>query len=146
MTTTVPAEMSNLERFAKDELTRAGLFSPESDYGGILGEATMRLIRTFSAEGHSGFSAGLAVSLFSKVARFEPITPLTGADDEWNEVTQGVFQNRRCSRVFKENGVAYDISGKVFREPDGVCFTSKDSRVAVSFPYTPKTEYVDVGK
>lgn len=56
-------------------------------------------------------------------------------------------QNKRCSHVFKDkDGNAYDIDGKVFREPDGCCFTSKDSFVPVTFPYTPKTEYVDVPK
>jgi len=47
--------------------------------------------------------------------------------------------------VFKdETGEAYDINGKVFREPSGSCYTSFESRVPVTFPYTPTTEYVDV--
>lgn len=29
-------------------------------------------------------------------------------------------------------------------EPDGGCYTSRDSLVPVTFPYTPKSEYVDV--
>ena len=88
----------------------------------------------------------MAVTLFEKVARFEPLTPLNGDEDEWNEVGEGVFQNRRCDRVFKEKGGAYDSEGKIFREPDGDCFTSIDSHVPVTFPYTPKREYVDVPK
>ena len=136
--------MSNLEDFARDELTRAGLFSKGGDYGGMLGDAVMKMIKVFADEGHSGFSANMAINLFERVARFEPLTPLTGEDDEWNEVGTGVFQNRRCSHVFKENGEAYDSTGRIFREPSGACFTSRDSRVPITFPYTPKTEYVDV--
>lgn len=136
--------MSNLEDFAKDELTRAGLFSKDSDYGGMMGDAVMKLIKVFSEEGHSGFSAGMAVNIFERVARFEPLTPLTGADDEWVEVGEGTFQNKRCSHVFKENGEAYDIDGKVFRKPSGACYTNGNSRVPVTFPYVPKTEYIDV--
>lgn len=65
--------------------------------------------------------------------------------DEWTEASEGVFQNRRCSRVFKDAaGSAYDINGKVFVEPNGVGFTSSDSRVPVTFPYVPATEYVNV--
>ena len=124
-----------LEAFAREELKRAGLFRKESDYGGMLGAATMRLIKVFSKEGHSGYSAGMAISLFEKLARYLPITPLTGDDDEWNEVAQGVFQNRRCSRVFKEAGSAYDIEGIVFREANGDRYTSGESRVSVTFPY-----------
>lgn len=138
--------MSNLEDFARDELTRAGLFSKGSDYGGMLGDAVMKMIKVFADEGHSGFSANMAINLFERVARFEPLTPLTGEDDEWNEVGTGVFQNRRCSHVFKENGEAYDSTGRIFREPSGACFTSRGSRVPITFPYTPKTEYVDVPK
>ena len=45
--------------------------------------------------------------------------------------------------MFKENGEAYDGEGRIFRDPDGSCFTSIDSRVPVTFPYVPKREYVD---
>lgn len=134
----------SLIEFARDELRIAGLFDKDSDYGGMLGEAVMKMIEQFAEEGHSGFSASLAISAFQKLARYEPLTPLTGADEEWCEVSPGVFQNRRCPRVFKEDGLAHDIDGRVLREPSGACYTSRDSRVPVTFPYTPKTEYVDV--
>lgn len=136
--------MSNLELHAKKEMEIAGLFAKDSDYGGMLGDAVMKMIKVFADEGHSGFSAGMAISIFEKVARFEPLTPLTGGDDEWMEVGHGVFQNMRCSHVFKENGQAYDIDGKIFREPSGSCYTGFESRVNVTFPYTPTREYVDV--
>lgn len=136
--------MSNLTKFAEDELNRAGLFDKDSDYGGMIGEAVMKMVKVFADEGHSGSSAGIAISLFQKVASYEPLTPLTGDDDEWTEVSDGIFQNRRCSHVFKEDGQAYDIDGRVFREPSGACFTNRDSRVQVTFPYVPKREYVDV--
>ncbi len=136
--------MSNMVNHARFELKKAGLYDKDSDYGGMLGEAVEKLIEAFAEQGHSGFSAGMAISLFEKLARFEPITPLTGEPDEWNEVGSGVLQNRRCSRVFKENNESYDIDGKVFREKNGSCFTNIDSRVLVVFPYIPKTEYVNV--
>lgn len=136
--------MSNIEDFARNELQRAGLFDKDSDYGGMMGDAVMKLIKVFDEEGHSGFSAGMAISIFEKIARFQPLTPLTGADDEWFECGEGCFQNKRAPSVFKENGEAYDIDGKIFREPSGACFTGKGSRVSVTFPYTPKREYVDV--
>jgi hypothetical protein len=43
-----------------------------------------------------------------------------------------------------DNGNCYDSEGIIFREPNGVCYTSIDSRVPVVFPYTPKSKYVDV--
>jgi hypothetical protein len=134
----------SIREFARDELTRAGLFDASSDYGGMMGEAIMKMIEVFAEEDHSDFSAGMAVSLFQRLASWEPLTPLTGEDDEWMEVGDGYYQNRRCSHVFKRNGAAYDIEGRVFRKPNGACFTSSDSRIPVTFPYTPKREYVDV--
>ncbi len=81
----------------------------------------------------------------SKTCGFDSFTG--EKDDEWNE-EDGFFQNKRCSRVLKneKDGQAYDIRGKVFVEPDGVSYTSRDSRVDIEFPYVPKTEYVNVEK
>lgn len=125
----------------------------------------MKLLRVFSDEGHSGTTAPYAVNLFKTLAMFEPIVPLTGEDWEWNEVSPGVFQNKRCSHVFKQadrfDGQAYDINGRVFYEwherdldPDEPGYpgkrrfkshyTGSDSFVPVTFPYTPKREYVEV--
>jgi hypothetical protein len=116
---------SNLTTFAKDELQRAGFFDADADYDGELAHAVMRLIEVFSDEGHSGASAGMAIRLFNRLARFEPITPLTGEPDEWIEVGSGTLQNRRCSHVFMESGVAYDIDAP--------------TRDAISFPYAPRS-------
>lgn len=137
--------MSNLVDYARSELEAIGAFTEDGDfYGGMTGNAVMELIEVFAAQGHSGMSAGLVRGLFNKLAAYEPLRPLTGDESEWNEVGEGLFQNKRCFHVFKENNEAYDIEGRIFREPNGACFTSKDSRVLVTFPYTPKHEYVDV--
>lgn len=135
---------SKLVQHAKTELALAGVDRPDSDYNGMLAKAVTELVTVFSKQGHSGFSAGLTVRMFQKVALFEPLTPLTGADEEWVEVGTGVFQNKRCSHVFKENGKAYDIEGRIFREPGGASYTSQDSRLPVIFPYSPLSEIVDV--
>jgi hypothetical protein len=137
--------MSNLLEHARREMRAAGLYDADADYGGAIGPAVERMVENFDAEGHSGYSASLALSIFAKVAAFEPLGPLTGADDEWTEVSRGMWQNKRCSHVFKgEDGRAYDINGRVFRESSGACYTNSESRVYVEFPYTPHTEYVQV--
>lgn len=123
----------------------------------------LKLLEVFSDEGHSGTSAPYAVDLFSKLALFKPLVPLTGEDWEWyticddrtNNVT--IHQNTRASNVFKQSdrydGKPYDIEGKVFWEwrkhpdddtPFKSYFTSADSFVVIEFPYTPEREYVFV--
>ena len=112
-----------------------------------MGEHILDMVAMFGLEGHSGFSAGYAQNYIEKALKFEPFSPLTGAESEWAEAygEDGTRQNKRCSHVFKgSDGRAYDIDGRIFREPDGACFTSKDSRVFIEFPYTPTTEIVDV--
>ena len=108
-------------------------------------ENVIELLRVFAKQGHSGFSAPYCIETFRKLALFEPLVPLRGIDDEWNECCSGMWQNNRCSHVFKElDGRAYDIQGRIFREPNGSCYTNRESRVYISFPYTPTREYVDV--
>lgn len=140
--------MSNLVNHARRELELAGLFDKDSDYNGMMGKAVLDLVEKFAAEGHSGFSAGMCISLFSRVASFKTLTPLTGADDEWTEVSDMEdlrWQNKRCSSVFKRaDGTAYDIDAVVFEEPDGTRFQGYESRRVVTFPYIPKTEIVKI--
>ena len=142
----------NTVRHAEREFVAAG-YTPldqeqEDGPNKWIQENVLELLEVFARQGHSGFSAPYAVETFHKLALHEPLVPLSGADDEWNEVGDGVFQNNRCSRVFKDknrfNGQAYDIEGRIFRGPGGGCYTSNESCVQVTFPYTPKREYVDV--
>jgi len=105
------------------------------------------LLLVFGSQGHSGASAAITAGLLGKLLSFEPIGPLTGEPDEWAEVGPGVFQNKRCGRVFKQadrfDGQAYDLDGIVWRDPDGCAFTNRESMVPVVFPYTPHTEFRD---
>jgi hypothetical protein len=140
--------MSNYKNYAIDELTRIGMYGSGDEMNDMMCDHILKMVDLFAEEGHSGFSAGYAISILQKLLRFEPLSPLTGEDDEWCEVSDGLFQNKRLSRVFKngKDGQAFDIDGKVFVEPDGHSYTNRDSRVYIEFPYIPKTEYVNVEK
>lgn len=157
--------MTNYERHAKDEFRAAGWIDENGKFNDEMQELicnhVLKLLDVFHDEGHSGSSAPYAINLFKKLASFEPIVPLTGEDWEWVNVAEQnggpLWQNKRCSHVFKDNDGAYDINGIVFydwyvnEEGDKhkSYFTSRESRVPVTFPYTPTTEYreyVDVDK
>jgi len=143
--------------YAEKELDLIGMTDDSEDEMNLaMRDHILRMIRVFSQEGHSGFSASYAVSCLEKLLRYEPLSPLTGEDDEWMEVgmahggDQPFYQNKRCGRVFKDENGAYDIDGIIFWEwytdPETgekykSHFTCKESRVPVEFPYTPKTEY-----
>jgi len=160
--------MSNLHSHALMEFKAAKWLDDEGKYSDEMQEAickhVLKLLDVFADEGHSGSSAPYAVNVFKKLAMFEPLVPLTGEDWEWTETSEGVFQNKRCSHVFKQadrfDGQAYDIDGIVFYEwherdldPDEPGYpgktrfkshyTSSESRVPVTFPYTPVKNYVE---
>lgn len=150
---------NNYRRHALNEFRAAGWTDEHGKFNDEMQEAicnhVMRLLDAFNGEGHSGTSAPYAISLFEKLAKFEPIVPLTGEDWEWFDHGH-CMQNKRCGRVFKQadrfNGQAYDIEGRVFYEwytseetgeKHKACFTNRDSFVPITFPYTPTTEYVE---
>lgn len=163
--------MSNLERHAHVEFRAAGWLDDDGKFKDEMQEAicnhVLALLKLFSDEGHSGSTAPYALKMFTTLANFEPLVPLTGEDWEWIEASEGVFQNKRCGRVFKQadrfDGQPYDIEGIVFydwcerpldEDEEGYpgtrryksSYTSKDSRVVITFPYTPKTEYQETPK
>jgi hypothetical protein len=153
-------EMSNLHKHAMIEFKAAGWLDDNGEYVDEMQEAICRhvlaLLDVFADEGHSGSSAPYAINLFKTLAMFEPVAPLTGEDWEWTDVSDTfgsrghkLYQNKRCGRVFKDENDTYDIEGKVFYEwytdENGEKFkshyTSRDSRVPVTFPYVPTTVY-----
>jgi len=143
--------MSNLISYAEDELNRIGMTEDSPDEMNVMmRKHIMHMVKEFSEEGHSGFSGRYALNILTKLLDFKPITPLTGEDDEWNNVgyshDEDYWQNKRCSSVFKKaDGTCYDIDGKVFWEwgkhDDGEVFKAYYSgsgcSTPVTFPYTP---------
>lgn len=142
--------MSNLLEHAKLELKMAGLFYEAKDfYGGYTGRAVMELIEVFDKQGHSGMSAPMVISIFSKLADFKPLQPITCRNEEWVLVDDKneTYQNKRCSAIFKEgiNGRPYYLNAIVWKEKGGA-FTGTveeiSSRQFIKLPFTPKTFYV----
>lgn len=154
--------MSKMLEWAEQELRYAGhdINDPENGPNRWFAEGTLELLKVFSEQGHSNMSAPYAVALFEKLATWKPIAPLTDADDEWGEAydLEGTQQNKRNSAVFRgADGQAYWMGGIVFWEwythpeiddgkPYKSNYTSRDSRVNITFPWTQpdKPEYVFV--
>ena len=141
--------MSNLVDYAKDELKRIGMIDSGEPYNDWATKAILDLIELFASQDHTGFTAPYVINAFSRLAKFKPLSPLTGEDDEWNDTGHGLLQNKRYSAVFKDSdGTAYNIEGKVFSDDGEIWYTNKNSRVNVTFPYSvpDKPEYVIVDK
>lgn len=71
-------------------------------------KAAAKIAKQFSKQGHSGMSAEITLDLIRKLCSHQPISPLTGEDDEWNDSEFDCgghsyhLQNKRNSHVFKE--------------------------------------------
>lgn len=131
--------------YAKNELKKIGMIDSGEPYNDMAAKDILDLIELFASQNHSNFSAAYVVNAFSRLARFKPLSPLTGEDDEWKDTGHGFLQNKRYSAVFKDkDGTAYNSEGRVFSDDGETWYTCKDSRVNITFPYTvpDKPEYV----
>ena len=89
----------------------------------------------------------------SKLLNDEPLTPLTGEDDEWVEgdgvyLPKGAikkYSNKRCSGIYKvvypgepnNIEIAYDLYGKNYSDNGVTAFTTNSfGREQIVFPYT----------
>jgi hypothetical protein len=117
------------------------------------------ILDKFAGEGHSGASAPHGAEALSfaikKACMFEPLSPIMGTDDEWNTVEHSGpihYQNNRLSSIFKDTSDSkpYYLNAIVWQGEDkwdtfgGTVWGVSSSQTIKSFPFTPKTFYVDV--
>lgn len=117
--------MSIIER-AKSELALIN-FGEDSD-------VMIELLEKFLDTWDSGGAVAAVQPIFNRLLAGKPLSPLTGADEEWMDHGDGVFQNLRASSVFKDprfhdGKLAYDID-------------AKEPRAAITFPYWPERDRV----
>lgn len=144
---------------------------PNSDDRPLIEEFIPEMLALLDKFGESGQSGGSApytanaiCSTLKKLMLQKPICPITGVDDEWNDVSSmshdklPSYQNNRCSAVFKNgtDGRAYyldaivwkgDTEGESGNDWDtftGTCWGITSRQFIKSFPFTPKTFYIDV--
>jgi len=119
------------------------------------------LIQVFVEQGHSGGSAPIVIKALTntieKTLRQQPLSALTGADEEWGEPVnmkgKDLYQNLRDSAVLKvgKDGDPYYLNAIVWRgEEEWEVFTGVvdgiTSRQDLRLPTQPKTYYVGVFK
>lgn len=168
--------MTNTQLHAKTELEILSANATNPDNRPIIEEFTpeiLALCEKFGNSGQSGSSAPYVAKALSlaieKLCLQETISPITGEDSEWCDVTEindGVtlYQNNRCGGLFKEGkeGKAHYIDAIVKRAQDSGCWSgsfwlSKEDYLTgngdlmvsnrcyvKSFPFEPKTFYIEV--
>lgn len=110
----------------------------------------LELLDLHASHGHSGSSAPYALSLFTSLAKFEPIGGINCTDDEWVEVGENRYQNSRLGGVFKKgkDGKPYYLDAIIWKEENGSCFTGHVEELSsgqkIRLPFRPKSFYIDV--
>jgi hypothetical protein len=163
--------MSNLKNHAEVELGILAKATPDAVILEFKDEI-IALCDKFGNSGQSGGSApyvaGAIKATIGKLLMFETIAPVTGEDWEWGEPSDygdgPTYQNMRDSRIFKKgkDGKPYFIEAMIKKTQSGVTWHgwfwkskedyltgNKDLKIAPkayikSFPFTPKTFYIDV--
>ena len=154
--------MNNTRKHAEIEFgVAASLETPDNPF--VYTEFKNEILALVDAFGNSGQSGGSAPYVANAVAQVvknlclqNPIVPVTGSDAEWNQATDNVKQNRRCSALFidtEQNDTPYYLDAIIWKTPKGFTYSGMaqlpggemvSSRQNVTFPFTPKTFYIDV--
>lgn len=83
----------NLLEWAKKELD---LLNKDNDgMQKMMNKNILDILEVFCDQGHSGFSASYLTNILNRLMDWKPLSPLTGADDEWHECSGGDEQNIR---------------------------------------------------
>lgn len=79
----------------------------------LINDNALEIVKKFCEMGHSGFTAEYEINMINKLLRQQNLTKLTLNDDEFVEISKGLFQNKRDSRIFKSkdkfNGKPYNV-------------------------------------
>lgn len=142
-------ENDPLIQYALSEFRYAKFIDDEGNYCDEIQEMmckdVLEVLKLVSSQGHSGFSIGYFKNLFNKLINFEPLSPLTGNDNEWVKTGFGEMEfemNVRDGRVVRyPDGHCEFRDGLIIKYPDGT--QQKKSLVITSFPFVPKVEYID---
>lgn len=97
------------------------------NFGADDSRVMVEILEKFFSQWDSGGAVHVAAPVLQRLIAGKPLSPLTGADDEWvvHDFSDDCYaQNKRCGTVFRRrDGSAYDIG-------DG-------PRKPITFPYWP---------
>jgi hypothetical protein len=163
--------MTNTYNHAKNELEILISSVPDAVVKPFKDEI-LSICEKFGNSGQSGGSAPYTASIISETIKklflHEPISPITGDDNEWicvSHISDGeiLYQNKRDGAIFKDgSGKAYYTDAIIKKDQNNIGWSGsfwlsnedylsnrKDLKIKTrgyikSFPFTPKTFYINV--
>lgn len=110
--------MTDFVTWAERELHYAGLFDKDADYGGMLAEQVLKLCKTFSNGGHSGFTAYATLEIFTQLATWRALTPLTDSSNEWMHIEESMAGNATTWQSLRQPSCFSTDGGRTFYNID----------------------------
>ena len=98
------------------------------------------IIKLFSSQGHSGFSASYSLNILKRLLDYKPLSAITGDEDEWEQLNYSpdlAYQNKRCPSLFRDaDGKVYNVEARIFSDDNGhTWYNCKESREYIELPY-----------
>lgn len=134
---------TNLVQYASKELKLAGLLGNSTQKENEFGCRVLSIMAKLREYKYDLPTTFKLLNVLARVARFMPLTPLTGEEGEWHRVGSvpdlpyvGItHQNSRFFNVYKDNqGRIFQSDGYRVTRPDGKqYFAIKE----IQFPYLP---------
>ena len=133
--------------WALEEIRKAGFYD-DDDYEKV-GKVLEKLVDVFAEQDHSSFSANWVASLFYRLVKWKPLSPVTNNPEEWMAVAEGkgeiLYQSLRCpsllatgSQLKKNQAEDMDYYYKVDEQKR--TYQDKDCGKIVNLPYMPPIE------
>ena len=132
----------------ENEIAHAVLVGDE-DYGIMCYDAAEHLLEVFQEQGHSGYSAMVVCSIFERLVKGKPLTPIKDEEDQWHNANtiekfpEKRYQHKRMSSLFKHvtpDGTVsyYDVERVTAYDQNGIHFWTRqvDDVVSKYFPIT----------
>lgn len=121
----------------------------DEDFGIMCYDAAEHLLEVFQEQGHSEYSANVVCSIFERLVKGKPLTPIKDEEDQWHyaytieKFHEKCYQHKRMSRLFKHvapDGTVsyYDIDRVQAYDQNGNFFLAQqvDDVVSKYFPIT----------
>ena len=112
-----------------------------------------QIAKIFEEQKHSGFTAHWFAPRIAKLVENrlldKPFVSIHEGEEEWVEISNGRYQSKRCSGLFKEqNQPPYYLEAIVWVEPSGAAFTGTVNGITshqyIKYPFYPKHFFVKV--
>lgn len=135
--------MAGLVEFAEGELNLLLKSCKDSESlktQKAINDDILDIIKLFSSQGHSGFSAGYSLNILKRLLDYKPLSAITGDEDEWEQLNYSpdlAYQNKRCPSLFRDaDGKVYNVEARIFSDDNGhTWYNCKESREYVELPY-----------